>query len=66
MPMKIAIHLTRAQLRVVSAISSNFAAFWLAATITVNTMPVLILNVAFAIVSWYMAVKAEEYLEEYD
>lgn len=55
---------TRAQLKVFSAVCSNFVVFWLGSMLTVRNNFILTLSLFFAIVSWDLAVRAEEILEE--
>lgn len=56
----------RSQLKVFSAICSNLVVFWLVATLATKDILALTTDIAFAILTWYLAVKAEEVLEEYD
>lgn len=64
--MKIRFTITRAHLKVASSICSNYTVVWFAALIGTPNVGVLILNIVLAIVFMYLAVKAEEILQEYD
>lgn len=57
---------TRAQLKVFSAVCSNLVVVWLIAMVGTRDIFILIFDITFAILSWYLAVKAEEALENYD
>lgn len=61
--MKYSLVVTRPQLRVFSAVCGNFTAGWLATILVTRNWLVLIVDVLLAMVSWYLAVKAEEILE---
>lgn len=56
------VELTAPQLKVVSAVCSNFVVVWLAAMLGTRDPFTLTLNFLFAIVSVYLAIKAEEAL----
>lgn len=60
------IEFSRAQLKVLSAIFSNFAVVWIVALFTTRDPVLLTINVMLAIVSWHLAVKAELLIEVYD
>lgn len=62
--MRFDLHLTRAKLKVFSAIFSNFVVVWLAAMLGTRDPFVLTLNFLFAIVSLDLAIKAEERAEK--
>ena len=64
--MKISLKLTRAQLKVFSAICSNMVVVWLVAIFGTKDVLVLTLDFFFAIVSLDLAVKAENLIEKYD
>lgn len=55
--------LTRAQLKVLSAVFSDLVVVWLVATLASPDFSALIRNIFSAIVVWYAAVKSEELLE---
>lgn len=56
--------ITASQLKIFSAVCSNFVVFWLAAIVGTQDPFILTFDIIFAIVSWKLAVKAEEILEE--
>lgn len=56
----------RSQLKVFSAICSNFVVVWIVAAFVAKDIFALTIDIVFAILSWYLAIKAEEVLEEYD
>lgn len=56
--------ITKAQLRVFSAVSTNLCVIWLAALFTTRNPIVLTANIIYATIFWKLAVRAEEYLEE--
>jgi hypothetical protein len=62
--MKFSFKLTHAQLKVFSAVMSNFVAFWFAAILATKDIFVLTLDLIMAILSWKLAVKSEEVLEK--
>ena len=57
---------TEAQLKVISAVSANFVVVWLVAMLGTADVLALTINLILAIVSWYLAIKAEETLKKYD
>lgn len=64
--MQLTFELTIAQVKVVSAIASNFAVVWFAAIFATNDFLVLLGDIFFAffaIVSTRIAIRAEELLE---
>lgn len=61
--MTFAIHFTRAQLKVFSAICSNFVVLHIAALGTVQNPTLLIFNTLAAIVFSYFAVQSEEFAD---
>ena len=61
--MKFPFAATRPQLRVVSAICANFVVVWLVAILATRDMLVLTRDIVLAILFWYLAIKAEERLE---
>ncbi len=56
------VELTAPQLKVVSAIASNFVVVWLVAMLGTKDPFTLTLNFLFAMVSMHLAIKAEEAL----
>ena len=54
------LELTVPQLKVVSAVSSNFAVLWLGAILTTHDFFLLTMDLLLAMVSVYFATKAEE------
>lgn len=54
----------RSNLKVASAVFSNLVAFWLVANIATTNSLTIISNLLYAIITWYIAVKAEEIAEE--
>ena len=60
------LHVTKAQLRIASAVCSNFIVLWLSAMLVTNNQLTLTMNFVAAIVSWKAAIWAEELLENYD
>lgn len=64
--MKISLQLTRAQLKVFSAVCSNMAVVWLAAIFGTKNFLILTLDFFFAIVSLDLAIKAEDLIDKYD
>lgn len=63
--MNVSFEITRAQLRVASAICSNLAVIWLVAGFATNDLFVLTRDIFTAIVFVYLATKIEEQLDEY-
>lgn len=53
----------RANLKVTSAVFSNLVAFWLLANVATTDLLTIISNLLYAIIAWYIAVKAEEIAE---
>jgi hypothetical protein len=64
--MSLSIELTKAELRIISAVFANFVVFWIAALFITQNILTLTGNIIFATISWKFAVKAEELLDEYD
>ena len=64
--MRFNLHLTRAKLKVFSAICSNLVIVWLVAMGGTKDLLILTVNLVFAIVSLDLAIKAEELSEKYD
>lgn len=64
--MRLYFTLRHSHLKVFSAVCSNLVVFWLVAILATKDILVLTTDIAFAILTWYLAVKAEEVLEEYD
>jgi len=64
--MKFSFTLRRSQLRVFSEVSSNFVVVWIIAAFAAKDIFALTIDIVFAILSWYLGIKAEEVLEEYD
>lgn len=64
--MEFSLEPTKAQLKVFSAICSNFVVVWLVALLGTRDPFVLTANVILAIVSWKLAIKSEKLLDEYD
>lgn len=62
--MNISFIATKAQLKVFSAICSNFTVVWIAALFATQNIATLTTNIILVIVSWKLAVKAEDLLEE--
>ncbi len=62
--MELSISVSRAQLRVLSAIFSNFVVGWLFAILGSRDSGRMALDLALSLVFWYLAVKTEEILEE--
>lgn len=62
--MKFNLRPTRVQLKVFSAVCSNFVVVWLVAFFGTRDFLALTANFILAIVSWYLAVKAETLAEE--
>lgn len=56
--------ITKSQLKIFSAVCSNFVVVWLAAIVGSNDPFILTFDIISAIVSWKLAVKTEEILEE--
>lgn len=56
---------TRYQLRVFSAVASNFAVVWLAASFATRDITTLLVNLLLGIVSLWFAIVAEKKLEYY-
>lgn len=50
----------KSQLRVLSAVSSNFVVIWIIALLATRDFLTLTANLVCAIVGWYIASKAEE------
>lgn len=61
--MVISFMVKKSQLRVISAVSSNFVVVWLAALFTTRDIAALIFNIIVAILFWHLAAKAEDALE---
>lgn len=62
--MELSFELRPSQLKVFSAICSNLTVFWLVTLFTTRDVLTLTVNILFAMLSWYLAVKAEDILEE--
>ncbi|OGH18581.1 MAG: hypothetical protein A2868_02345 [Candidatus Levybacteria bacterium RIFCSPHIGHO2_01_FULL_40_15b] len=58
------LNLSRAQLRVLSNVFGNFVVVWIVAMFGTRNILVLTANFVLAIISWRLAVKVEEILEE--
>jgi hypothetical protein len=57
---------SRPVLRVVSALSANFAVLWLGALFVTQSLIPLLTNLLFGIFAVYLALMAEKLLETYD
>ena len=57
---------TKYQLRVFSAVASNFSVFWLAATLVTSNRVTLLANLFFGMVALLAALILERSLESYD
>lgn len=55
---------SKAQLRVASAIFTNFVVLWLGSMLVTRDVTLLTIDFILAILSWYLAVKIEENLEK--
>lgn len=54
---------SRSNLKVTSAVFSNLVAFWLVANIATTNPLTILSNFLYSIITWYIAVKAEEISE---
>lgn len=57
--------LTRAQIKVFSAVCANFVVFWIGVMLATRNGLVLTLSAIFAMVSWDLSVRAEQVLEDH-
>lgn len=64
--MKFSLRISKAHLRVASAVFSNFVVLWLGAVFATRDIFALTTNILLAIVSLYLAIKSEEILQNYD
>lgn len=64
--MKFSLRLTKAQMRVSSAIFSNLVVLWMGAVFATRDIFALTTNILLAIASLYLAIKSEELLQNYD
>ncbi|OGE44525.1 hypothetical protein A3A45_03445 [Candidatus Daviesbacteria bacterium RIFCSPLOWO2_01_FULL_36_8] len=55
---------SRSQLKILSAVSSNFVVVWTVASFATKDFLTLTANLICAIVAWYIASKAEEFSGE--
>jgi len=62
--MRFSFEISSAQLKVFSAVCSNFVVVWLIAIFTTRDTFVIIRYVMAAVLAWYAAVWAEEVLEK--
>ena len=62
--MKISFEPSRAQLKVFSAICSDFVVVWIIALFGTQDFVVLTFNIVAAILFWYLATKADELSEK--
>lgn len=60
----ITIELTRPQLKVISSVSKNLVVVWIAAMLATNNLFALLVDYFYAMISLYIAIKAEEALED--
>lgn len=58
--------ITTSHIKVFSAICSNLASAWFLAIFLISDLLTLTLNIVAGIVSVYLAVKAEEIIQNYD
>lgn len=61
--MNFSFELTRPQLKVFSAVSSNFIVIWIVAILATRDIWILIRDILLVILFWYAALRAEEALE---
>ena len=64
--MKFSFKITKAHLRVSSAVFSNFVVLWLGAVFATRDIFALTTNILLAIVSLWLSIKSEEILQKYD
>ena len=60
------IELTKARLKILSAIATNLAVVWTIAIFATNDFYILTRNILITILLVYLAIKAEEIIDEYD
>ena len=63
--MKIRFELRKPHLKVFSAACSNLVVVWLVSLFATNDFVVLTRNLVSAMLFWYLAVKTEDFLEQY-
>lgn len=64
--MNLSFEFKTSQLNVFSAVCSNLVVFWIAAIFATRDIFVLTGDIIGVILSWKLAVKAEDLLEDYD
>ena len=64
--MRFSFEISSAQLKVFSAVCSNFVVVWLIVIFTTRDISVIIQDVIAAFLAWYSAVRAEEVLEKHE
>ncbi len=62
--MKFSFEVRQSHLKVFSSVCSNFVVFWLAGLFATSDFLALTMNILLAMLSWYLAIKAEDILEE--
>lgn len=63
--MRFYFELKRPHLKVLSAVCSNFVVVWLIALFGTKDLLILTGDILLAMLSWYLAIKAEEALEKH-